>query len=167
MATLFFASVLVHELAHSWLASARGVEVKGITLFLFGGATHADLETKKPFDELIIALVGPLSSIALGGVFWVSTLALGDGALGFVTGYLGWINVALGIFNLLPGFPLDGGRILRAIVWQRTGNLVRATRIASRAGRIVGTLMIGVGVFEVLFLGALIGGSGSLPSAGS
>lgn len=158
MALLFFGSVLLHELAHSWLARSRGVHVKGITLFLFGGATHADLETKKPFDELIIAVVGPLSSIALGGAFWAATQVLGDTPFAYATGYLGWINLALGVFNLLPGFPLDGGRILRAIVWQRTDNLIKATRVASRAGRILGTLIIAFGVFQIFFLGALIGG---------
>lgn len=158
MALLFFGSVLLHELAHSWLARSRGIHVKGITLFLFGGATHADLETKKPFDELIIAVVGPLSSIALGGVFWAATQVLGDSPFAYATGYLGWINLALGVFNLLPGFPLDGGRILRAIVWQRSDSLIKATRIASRAGRMLGTLIIAFGVFQIFFLGALIGG---------
>lgn len=158
MAAFFFISVLLHELAHSWLARSRGVEVKGITLFLFGGATHADLETKEPFDELIIALVGPVSSIAIAGVFWAVTQPLIDTPVGYATGYLGWINLFLGIFNLLPGFPLDGGRVLRALVWRRTDNLIKATRIASRAGRILGTIIVAVGVFEIFFLGALIGG---------
>lgn len=158
MAVLFFASVLLHELAHSWLARARGVEVKGITLFLFGGATEADLETEDPDDELLIALVGPATSMVLAGVFWVVTQLLGDGPLAYATGYLGWVNLALALFNLLPGFPLDGGRVLRSLIWRSTGDLVKATRIASRAGRIVGMVVIGIGVFEILFLGALVGG---------
>lgn len=158
MAVIFFGSVLLHELAHSWLSLARGVDVKGITLFLFGGATHADLETKEPIDELWIALVGPLTSFALAGVFWGITQTLGDGPLALATGQLGWINLALAVFNLLPGFPLDGGRVLRSLVWRSTGDLVKATRIASRSGRILGGLIIAVGILEVLFLGALIGG---------
>ncbi len=158
MALLFFASVLLHELAHSWLSLARGVEVKGITLFLFGGATHADLETREPNDELWIALVGPLSSFAQAAIFWGVSVALGEGPLAFATGYLGWINLALAVFNLLPGFPLDGGRVLRSLVWRSSGDLVKATRIASRAGRLLGGLIIAVGIFEVLFLGALVGG---------
>lgn len=158
MAVVFFGSVLLHELAHSWLSLARGIEVKGITLFLFGGATHADLETKEPIDELWIALVGPLSSFALAGVFWGITQTLGEGPLGLATGHLGWINLALALFNLLPGFPLDGGRVLRSLVWRSTGDLVKATRIASRSGRILGGIIIAVGILEVLFLGALIGG---------
>lgn len=158
MAIVFFVSVLLHELAHSWVALSRGVEVKGITLFLFGGATHADLETKKPSDELLISIVGPISSVALAGVFWVTSLALAEGPLAFATGYLGWINLLLAVFNLLPGFPLDGGRVLRSLVWRSTGDLVKATRVASRAGRILGGIVIAIGIFEVFFLGALIGG---------
>ncbi len=158
MALLFFSSVLLHELAHSWLSLARGVEVKGITLFLFGGATHADLDTREPNDELWIALVGPLSSFAMAAFFWGATVVIGDGPLAFATGHLGWINLALAVFNLLPGFPLDGGRVLRSLIWRSSGDLVKATRIASRAGRLLGGLIIAVGIFEVLFLGALVGG---------
>jgi len=131
MALAFFGSVLIHELAHSWLALARGVEVKGITLFLFGGATEADMETEDPTDELWIALVGPISSVVLAGFFWGVTILVGDGPVALATGYLGWINLALAIFNLLPGFPLDGGRVLRSIVWRKSGDLVKATRVAS------------------------------------
>lgn len=158
MAAVFFISVLLHELAHSWLARSRGIEVKGITLFLFGGATHADLETKKPVDELLIAIVGPISSFVLAGVFWGASVAFGDNPFGYATGYIGWINLFLAIFNLLPGFPLDGGRVLRSLVWRSTDDLVKATRIASRAGRILGMVIIAIGVFEIFFLGALIGG---------
>lgn len=158
MALGFFGCVLLHELAHSWLALARGVEVKGITLFLFGGATEADMETKEPTDELWIALVGPISSLILAGIFWVATILVGDGPVALATGYLGWINLALAIFNLLPGFPLDGGRVLRSLIWRSSGDLVKATRVASRSGRILGGILIAVGIFEVLFLGALIGG---------
>ncbi len=158
MALIFFASVLLHELAHSWLAISRGVEVKGITLFLFGGATEADLDTKKPSDEFFIAVVGPVTSLLLGGLFWIIAVVSGSTSVGFAAGYLGWINGSLAVFNLLPGFPLDGGRVLRSLVWRRTSDLVRATRVAARAGRILGSVIIAIGVFEVFFLGALISG---------
>lgn len=158
MAVIFFASVLIHELAHSWLARSRGVEVRGITLFLFGGATHADLETEDPTDELVIAIVGPFTSLAVAALLWVVTLSLDGGLAAYATGHLGWINLALAVFNLIPGFPLDGGRVLRSLVWRRTGDIVRATRIAARAGQWVGYGLIAVGIFEVLVLGALIGG---------
>ncbi|MBW3666620.1 MAG: site-2 protease family protein [Actinobacteria bacterium] len=158
MTLAFFASVLIHELAHSLLAKQRGITVRGITLFLFGGATHADLETKEPKDELVIAAVGPLTSFALAGVFWVLAQVPGSDLVAYAAGYLGWINLALAVFNLLPGFPLDGGRIVRSLVWRSRGDIVAATRVAARGGRIVGMVMIGIGVFELFFLGALVGG---------
>lgn len=159
MAIIFFASVLLHELAHSWVAVSRGVEVESITLFLFGGVTKADLETKRPADELVIAIVGPLTSIALAGIFWAIAVTFGQGTIGgFASGYLGWINLVLGAFNLVPGFPLDGGRVLRSIIWWRSGDLVRATRVAARGGQLVGYGLIGVGIFEIVYLGDLVGG---------
>lgn len=159
MAIIFFVSVLLHELAHSWVAVARGVEVESITLFLFGGATKADLETKNPSDELMIAVVGPLTSLAIAGALWLTAIAFGSGTIGgFVSGRLGWINLALAVFNLVPGFPLDGGRVLRSLVWRRTGDIVRATRVAARGGQLVGYGLIAIGVLEILFLGALVGG---------
>jgi Zn-dependent protease/predicted transcriptional regulator len=159
MALVFFASVLLHELAHSWMAVARGVEVENITLFLFGGATKADLETSEPNDELVIALVGPLTSLALAAGFWGVAVAFGSGTVGgFAAGHLGWINLALGVFNMVPGFPLDGGRVLRSVVWGRSGDIVRATRVAARGGQLVGYGLIALGVLQILFLGALVGG---------
>jgi Zn-dependent protease/predicted transcriptional regulator len=159
MAVIFFGSVLLHELAHSWLAVARGVEVESITLFLFGGATKADLETEDPTDELLIAAVGPLTSLALAGVLWLIALAFGPDTIGgFLAGRLGWINLALAVFNLVPGFPLDGGRMLRSLVWRRTGDIVYATRVAARGGQLVGYGLVAVGILEVVFLGAIIGG---------
>jgi Zn-dependent protease/CBS domain-containing protein len=159
MALIFFGSVLLHELAHSWLAVARGVEVESITLFLFGGATKADLETEDPTDELLIAAVGPLTSFAIAGLLWLVALAFGPGTIGgFVAGRLGWINLALAVFNLVPGFPLDGGRVFRSLVWRRTGNIVRATRVAARGGQLVGYGLIAIGVLEIFVLGTLVGG---------
>ncbi|HEX2153787.1 MAG TPA: site-2 protease family protein [Acidimicrobiia bacterium] len=158
MAVVFFGSVLIHELAHSFVARSRGVEVKGITLFLFGGATHADLETENPTDELVISIVGPLTSLALGAVLWGIAEVTSPGMVGYAAGYLGWINLALAVFNLVPGFPLDGGRVLRSLIWRASGDLVKATRIAARAGQLVGYALIGFGIFLVLFAGNLVGG---------
>ncbi|MGF1616831.1 MAG: site-2 protease family protein [Acidimicrobiia bacterium] len=158
MAALFFGSVLIHELTHSWVALARGIEVKGITLFLFGGATHADLETNEPTDELIVSAVGPISSLAIAALFWMASVAFGTGALAFATGYLGWVNLLLAVFNLLPGFPLDGGRVLRSLIWRSSGDLLKATRIASGAGRVLGGIIVVIGVLEVVLLGQLVGG---------
>lgn len=158
MTVAFFASVLLHELAHSWVSKARGIEVRGITLFLFGGATHADLDAESPTDELVISAVGPLTSLAIAGAFWGLAVLSGDTLAGYATGRLGWINLALAVFNLVPGFPLDGGRILRSLVWLRTNDLLRATRIAARGGQSFGYVLIALGILELLLAGSLIGG---------
>src|SRR5690606_24434973 len=120
MALVFFLSVLLHELAHSFMARFRGVEVHGITLFMFGGATEADLETENPTDELLISAVGPLSSLVIAAVLWGISIATSPGPVGYASGYLAWINLVLALFNLAPGFPLDGGRVLRSLVWRST-----------------------------------------------
>jgi Zn-dependent protease/CBS domain-containing protein len=152
---LFFASVLVHELMHSIVSQRQGIPVQSITLFIFGGVSQISSEPKQPADEFRMAIVGPLSSLVIGGILLgvyfglrnVDTLAAQ-----FVTGityWLGIINLFLGVFNLIPGFPLDGGRVLRSLIWWRSGNLKRATRIASNAGRAVGFVLIFVGVWFV------------------
>lgn len=146
---LFFASVLAHELAHALEAKHRGVEVRGITLFLFGGVTEMHLEAERPFDEFAISAVGPYTSIVAAAAFGiVATIATPMGYLivGEVAGLLGWINLALAIFNLVPGAPLDGGRVLRAAVWAVSGDRHRAVRVAAYAGQ---------GVAIVLWLVAL------------
>jgi Zn-dependent protease/CBS domain-containing protein len=158
-AVLFFASVLIHELAHALVSVARGIHVQDITLFLFGGATRAKVDSKGPADEFVIAVVGPLTSLVLGALFWlISSL---DGLLSRpvagAIGYLGWVNLILALFNLVPGFPLDGGRLLRSAVWKATGSLRRATRVASIAGQAFGWLLIVAGVFS-LVSGSLSGG---------
>ena len=158
---MFFGSVLLHELAHSLMSVRRGIPVKGITLFLFGGATHAKLETRRPRDEFVITIVGPLTSLVLGGllllVSFLTRGALPDVVSGELFGYLGFINLALGVFNLLPGFPLDGGRILRSAVWGATGSLSKATRVAAGFGQGIGYAMVAAGIGTVLFLGWLGG----------
>ena len=159
-AVLFFGSVLVHELAHALVAQARGIRVQDITLFLFGGATRARVESRGPGDEFLIALVGPLTSGLLAGLFG-AVAGLGHEVLSRplagTFGYLAWVNLVLAAFNLVPGFPLDGGRLLRAGLWKTTGSLGRATRIASAAGQGVGWLLVAGGVAWLL-AGDLAGG---------
>ncbi len=159
-ALALFASVLVHELSHSFVALARGHGVHGITLFLFGGVSNLTTEAEDPRDEFLISIVGPMTSFALAAGFWLVKQALspGDSPLGAILSYLAFINVLLGAFNLLPGFPLDGGRVLRSIVWAVSGSLRRATEIASYVGQGFGFLLIFWGVSQVLggnFLGGL------------
>jgi Zn-dependent protease/predicted transcriptional regulator len=159
-AVLFFGSVLVHELAHALVAQARGIRVQDITLFLFGGATRARVESRGPGDEFLIALVGPLTSGLLAGLFGIIAGLGGDvlsRPLAGTLGYLAWVNLVLAVFNLVPGFPLDGGRLLRSAIWNATGSLSRATRIASVSGQAVGWLLVAGGV-AFLLAGDLAGG---------
>ena len=156
---LFFVSVLVHEFSHALVANRLGEHVRRITLFIFGGMAHLTSEPRSPAAEFKIAVVGPLTSLALGGLFWGLSRLVGAGAplWGEVFHYLGFINVALAIFNLLPGFPLDGGRLLRAYFWSRSGDLRDATgRAADWGGGIAIGLMM-LGAIEI-FSGALVGG---------
>ncbi|UCG54972.1 MAG: site-2 protease family protein [Dehalococcoidia bacterium] len=148
---LFFGSVLLHELMHSVVAIASGIPVKSITLFIFGGVSQITEEPTKPKTELKIAIAGPLTSIMLGGVFW-AVFYLVPESLEYIIAvsfWLGLINLMLGAFNLLPGFPLDGGRVLRAVLWWRSGNLRRATRWASNAGRGISFLFIFGGIWLI------------------
>jgi Zn-dependent protease len=136
-AILFFGSVLGHELAHSVVAIGRGEEVRSITLFIFGGVARITDEPDKPLTELLMAIVGPFFSLATGmafGILWFLSRSLLP-PLGALARYLSMINVSLAIFNLIPGFPLDGGRVLRALIWGLSGNLKMATRLASWAGQ--------------------------------
>lgn len=159
-AVLLFASVLLHELAHSFVAMARGLAVPSITLFIFGGVSNISSEAERPRDEFAIAVVGPMTSLVLAAIFWLVVFTRGDdnGLFTAVVAYLATINTLLGIFNLIPGFPLDGGRVLRSILWSTTRSFVRATEVASSVGQAVGWLFIVFGVFQVLndnFLGGL------------
>jgi Zn-dependent protease/CBS domain-containing protein len=158
-AVLFFGSVLGHELAHALVSQARGIRVQDITLFLFGGATRARVESHGPGDEFLIAAVGPLTSGLLAALFWVIDIVGGGlpGSLRGMFGYLAWVNLLLAAFNLVPGFPLDGGRLLRSVVWRATGSFRRATRIASLGGQAVGWLLVAGGV-AFLLAGNLAGG---------
>jgi Zn-dependent protease/CBS domain-containing protein len=159
-AVLFFGSVLVHELAHALVSQARGIRVLDITLFLFGGATRARVESRGPGDEFLIAVVGPLTSGILAALFGIVAGLGGDvlsRPLAGTLGYLAWVNLLLAAFNLVPGFPLDGGRLLRSAIWKATGSLRRATQIASGAGQAVGWLLVAGGVAWLL-AGDLAGG---------
>ena len=158
-ALLLFGSVLVHELAHSLVAQARGMTVRSITLFIFGGVSNLEDEPEKPKTEFVMSIVGPLSSLALAGIFWGLLHIVGDqqSPVAATFSYLALINALLAGFNLLPGFPLDGGRVLRAILWNRTGNLVKATNIAATVGRFMGWGFMAFGLFQV-FAGNFIGG---------
>jgi len=179
-ALLFFASVLAHELAHAIVAQAQGIPVRNITLFLFGGVANIQQEPRSPRGEFLLAIVGPLTSLAIGGfcLLAVSLFAplsadaalnpgLAFASLDPLTTLLLWLgsaNIVLGIFNLLPGFPLDGGRVLRAILWGVTGNFRTATRWAAGVGQVLAWLLIFSGIamifgVEIPFFGTgLIGG---------
>ncbi len=157
---LFFLSVLAHELSHSLVALSRGIPVAGITLFIFGGVSHLVREPERPSEEFLISVVGPLTSIALaiaaGGIFiWLSP-GFGLWSVRYaspvemVAFMLAWGNLSVGVFNMIPGFPLDGGRVLRAIVWAGSGSHLRATQVAARCGQAVGLLMIVGGVLYVV-----------------
>lgn len=176
---LFFASVLAHELAHSLMAKAQGVSVRSITLFLFGGVSNIQREPPSPGAEFLITIVGPITSIVLGIIivlFSGTTSALQQvsgqaqqalARLNPVTTMLVWlgpINILLGVFNMIPGFPLDGGRILRSVLWAITDNLRQATRWASMVGQGIAWLFIFAGIsmifgVEIPFFGTgIIGG---------
>lgn len=153
-----FASVLVHELSHSLVALARGLGVHDITLFIFGGVSNLTEEAEEPKDEFLVAVVGPLTSFVIAGLCWgaVHALPVRNPAT-TVLSYLVFVNLLLGAFNLLPGFPLDGGRVLRSILWGVMGSLARATGVASYVGQGLGFLLIGGGVWRG-FQGDLFGG---------
>jgi Zn-dependent protease/CBS domain-containing protein len=157
-ALLLFGSVLVHELAHSLVAEGRGIRVHDITLFIFGGVSNITSEASSARDEFLIAVVGPLTSLVLAGLFWLLAHVLPpntDGAA--VAAYLSFANLLLAAFNIVPGFPLDGGRVLRAIIWAIAGDMQRATRIASYVGQAFAFLLITWGIVQVLG-GNLFGG---------
>lgn len=157
-AVLFFASVLLHELGHSVLALREKVPVRSITLFIFGGVAQIGREPPTAGAEFRIAVAGPLTSLALAGLAGLLRLAIpADAVPAAPVAYLGRINLMLALFNLIPGFPLDGGRMLRALLWGLGGNLRTATRWASWAGRGVAFLFILIGVGQ-MFLGGFLNG---------
>lgn len=153
-ALLFFASIVAHEMSHSLVARAGGVKVDRVTLFVFGGVAQMEDEPANPGREFVMAVAGPAMSLLLAASFFVALVIMqARGVSQLVTGpvlYLSFINFYVGVFNLLPGFPLDGGRVLRAALWALTGDLLKATRWASRSGQFIGYSMVAAAVFGVL-----------------
>jgi Zn-dependent protease/CBS domain-containing protein len=156
---LFFTSVLLHELAHSLVARRCGIAVRDITLFIFGGVANLEHEPERPRDDLLIALAGPLASLGLatgfGALWWI--VATAGTPLHALAGWLAVINLIMAVFNMLPGLPLDGGRVLRAALWSITGSVSRATRYAARAGQFLGLALMLWGVWQV-FTGNSVSG---------
>jgi Zn-dependent protease/predicted transcriptional regulator len=159
VAGIFFLSVLAHELSHALVSNRSGLPVRGITLFVFGGVANLSKEPDDAKTEFRIAIVGPATSLALGALFAVGWLALNpfsDGLAG-ISANLALINASLAVFNMLPGFPLDGGRVFRSFVWSRNGDRLRATRLASRVGEVIAYGVMAIGVAFTLFGGWLSG----------
>lgn len=156
-ALMLFASVLAHELGHSLVARSQGVEVKSINLFLFGGLASLDRESKTPGGAFAIAIAGPLVSFALFGLLTLAAIVLPlAGPAAALVQLLAYLNLALGLFNLIPGLPLDGGNVLKAAVWKLTGNPYRGVTFASRVGQVLGWAAIAIGLLPLL--------SGSAPN---
>jgi Zn-dependent protease len=156
-ALLLFISILLHELAHSIIARAKGIPIRGITLHVFGGVAEMKEEPADPKSELMMAAAGPVTSVALGLIFGLLTLLSSSIPYRGLFGYLFYINIVLALFNLIPGYPLDGGRILRALLWMNNGDLFKSTRWATRLGAIISLLFIVYG-FILMFSSALVGG---------
>ncbi|MDP2731258.1 MAG: site-2 protease family protein [Dehalococcoidales bacterium] len=151
---LLFASVVAHELAHSLVGRANGIPVKSITLFIFGGVAQMTREAARPGAELKMAVAGPASSLIIGAFFSLLWLLLSDimpGPIAVMLLGLAVINIGLALFNLVPGFPLDGGRVFRSILWYTTGNYIRSSRIAIRLGQGIGYLLM-LGGIAIIFL---------------
>ena len=148
---LFFGSVVFHELCHSMVAMRYRIRVESITLFVFGGLAKIQHEAEKAAQDFNIAIVGPLSSLFLAGCFWlVAHSSPANSMLAAASKWLWQINLILALFNLLPGFPLDGGRVLRGIAWGITKDFTRATRIASNSGKFFAYILIFVGIWQAL-----------------
>src|ERR1019366_703167 len=143
---LFFGSLVFHEMSHSVVAKHYKIPVASITLFVFGGVARISRDPSRAIEEFNIAVAGPISSFLLAGGFWMVYRTAGSNViLHALAGSLAWINLSLAVFNLVPGFPLDGGRIFRAIVWSFTKDYSRSTRIAARSGQVIAYGMIGLG----------------------
>jgi len=158
---LFFASIVLHELAHSAVARLYSIPVRSITLFIFGGVSQITREASRPLHELLMAIVGPLTSFALGALFFAIWFFAGldqSRPIPVVILELAVVNVVLGAFNLIPAFPMDGGRVFRALIWLITGSYHRATSVASWAGRGIAWLMMLGGGLTLLGVVAPLGG---------
>lgn len=163
-ALLFFASIVVHELAHSLVARHLGIPVKGITLFVLGGVARIAREAQRPLPEFVMAAVGPLTSLLLAGFFLLLWFLSGGGSgpLPTMWQWLWIMNLVLGLFNLMPGFPLDGGRLLRAALWGATGSYQRATRFSTRSGQALAFALMATGIVIVLGPEGLVLGLGPI-----
>lgn len=162
IATLgLFTSLVLHELAHSIMARRHGLKITGITLFLFGGVAEMATEPADPKVELQVAIVGPIASLALAALFWSSVTVARIVGLGpivtTILGYLAVINLTLALFNMVPAFPLDGGRVFRAMLWRQTGDLVAATRRATAVSAVFAWGLIALGVFAMFSTGPAAG----------
>jgi Zn-dependent protease/CBS domain-containing protein len=155
-AAVFLASLLAHEVAHALVARRKGIPVGSITLWMLGGVTQLGGEAQSPRAELQVAAAGPLTSLAAGAVLMLAAVAAGAaGGPAMIVAALTWagaMNLLLAVFNLLPGAPLDGGRILRALAWMRHGDRARADRSATSAGKVLGAALAGLGLAEVVLL---------------
>ncbi|WP_024805035.1 site-2 protease family protein [Nocardia sp. BMG51109] len=160
-ALALFASLAAHELAHSIVATRSGVRVERIVLWLLGGASELTDEPRDARADFRIAIAGPLASLGIGALaFGLAAIAEVTAPGGAIAGALGWLaltNVVLAVFNLLPGAPLDGGRVLRAVIWWRTGDRLRAATVAARSGQFLGTTLIVLGIAEIIAFGHLGG----------
>jgi len=157
-AALLFSSVLLHELAHALVAIGHGLPVSGITLHIFGGVSQLEAEPETPRAEILIAIVGPFTSFAIAGIAAIlGRLLTGAPWADALMGYLAAVNLLVGFFNLLPAFPLDGGRILRAALWRWSGRLIWATRVASRIGSFLALLLVAAGIARAI-AGEAMGG---------
>jgi Zn-dependent protease len=155
---LLFASVFLHELSHSLAALRYGIPVSSITLHIFGGVSQLEREPDRPGVEFVVAIVGPLTSVAIAGVLALAQVVLQPTAgTSAILGYLIVVNIMVGMFNLVPGFPLDGGRLLRSVLWKLKGSLTWATRVASHVGSGFAFLLIGLGIVRA-FAGEFLGG---------
>lgn len=158
----FFGSVVAHEMSHALVARKRGISIRNITLFIFGGVAQMEDEPDTPGDEFRMAIAGPLASVGIAVLFfavaWVTGI-MGSRMMFYAFAYLGFINGILAVFNMLPGFPLDGGRVFRSMLWSVMGNLRRATRVASITGQIFGWAMIVLGVGSLFAPQLRAGGS--------
>ncbi|MCC5635289.1 site-2 protease family protein [Nostoc sp. CHAB 5844] len=154
-ALLLFASVVAHELGHSFVALRQGIDVKSITLFIFGGLANLEKESKTPAGAFWIAIAGPLVSLLLCGIVTaIGVTTPVSGPLAAILGVLASVNLALALFNLIPGLPLDGGNILKALVWKITGNPYKGVTFASRVGQIFGWVAIASGILPLIFFGS-------------
>jgi Zn-dependent protease/CBS domain-containing protein len=157
---LLFVTVLLHELGHSFTARSLGLPVNTITLYIFGGVSSLTQEPKSPRIEFLVTIAGPLVSLILAGIFYLLHAAAGSASSEVVAvlGYLASVNLILGLFNLIPAYPLDGGRVLHSIIWAITGSMGRATRIAATVGKFFAYLFIAAGLVEALVFGQLFSG---------